>query len=267
MEKMYVGHVVNYKTRVVGIVRFSHIAPTNPKEIKEKEKELFGEDRMELRFRYFENILLPSLDAQVDKEFSILIRSSTLMPEKYKNRILSICESRKYLSAIFIPPVKEFKELELEFIDKKLMDDRPGPVATFRVDDDDGLAYDYIGKIKKYLKNSFKGFVVSFPNGYSTKEGEKGVEYYKINREMLAAGLAYIAPRMKMGRYIFNLGPGHLKLAKRYRVIIDPISMMYIVSGHEYNDSARLEKDGFYKKSDLVEVERVREKFPWIKAE
>ncbi len=158
---------VGYKSRVVGIIRFSHIQKNNQAfDLEERAEKLFDETRLEKRFEYFEKFTLPSLDSQEDKDFSILVRSSSLMPDVYKKRLTDIAKSRDYISLAFLSPEVDAKKYEKEVLDVELLDSEPGPVITFRLDDDDALSFDYISAVKKYMCNDLRGFAISFPQGF-----------------------------------------------------------------------------------------------------
>jgi len=82
--------------QIGGLIRFS--LPTNggfqknPADLAEKLATVYAPARMAQRFRYFENICLPSLKNQTDGEFTVGVLVGTDMPAKYRLRLESLLE-------------------------------------------------------------------------------------------------------------------------------------------------------------------------------
>ena len=74
---------------IVGHIRFSYYGRTDtrlrPDESGESITQLYDETRMARRFYLFEKLTIPSLLAQSDKRFSLVVMSSDLMPRVYKD--------------------------------------------------------------------------------------------------------------------------------------------------------------------------------------
>src|SRR5690606_34748653 len=118
------------KMTIVGICRFSMIGRGDWKAyrnvedkdlepiFKEKEKELFSEERMAARFETFEQLTLASLDAQTDPDFKLLVISSDRMPKTYRQKLQALCDARPYVELRFVPPMHvadaQIKTLEKE---------------------------------------------------------------------------------------------------------------------------------------------------------
>ncbi len=65
------------KIKTVGLLRFSVLTPTYYAErfdtLEKTAAHLFSPERMELRFRIFENLCLPSLTRQSDRDFECVL--------------------------------------------------------------------------------------------------------------------------------------------------------------------------------------------------
>ncbi|SFU43375.1 glycosyltransferase [Halomonas korlensis] len=270
------------KEKIVIFVRFSHIqadrhpfqqhggAAINGKvDVEKKARFLFNEERMEERFCLFENLCLPSLDAQEDKEFIVCLRCSDLLPDKWKERLYKAVEKRKYIYTYFISADVNPVKFERELLSAKLLKDEKGAVITARLDDDDAVSYDYVSRLKNYLKLAFFGYAVSFPKGYYVGKShqENSFILIKEKKPFIAAGLAYVSGRYRLHDFVMSIKGNHLKIDEYVPSVIDSREPCYLVSTHEYNDSYRYNRDEF-KKAECLSALKVNEminvRFPGV---
>ena len=84
--------------RVIGICRFSYPALGGFKRmhdtVKEREAYLYAPARMELRFRHFECLTLPSIAAQQNPDFTFLVMIGQNMPKPYLDRLHGLTAPR-----------------------------------------------------------------------------------------------------------------------------------------------------------------------------
>ena len=84
------------RIKTIGVLRFSVLTPTFNAErfdsLEQAARHVFSEDRMALRFRFFEKLCLPSLARQSDPDFGMVILTSDRMPERYLERLLGLVE-------------------------------------------------------------------------------------------------------------------------------------------------------------------------------
>ncbi len=233
---------------IVGICRFSMIgrgdwkAYRNVEEndlepiYKQKEQELFGDERMKARFVTFEQLTLASLDAQTDPDFKLLVISSDRMPKVYRDQLQRLCDARPYVVLRFVPPmhvadaqVQTLKEIGLELQD----------CLQFRLDDDDCLSKDYIRKLRKHGDTLWKAhgaFAVSFPTViYSVIDGPTQGLYRWFN-PFLGVGVAVRHPQ----RTVF--GFAHYRIPTVMVALTDP-SVPSIVTHYGMNDTPRHAKE------------------------
>ena len=75
-------------TKIIGVMRFSVLSPTYFSERFENlamtAAHIYSAERMALRFHIFEHLVLPSLLAQTDPDFHLVILSGEAMPDEYK---------------------------------------------------------------------------------------------------------------------------------------------------------------------------------------
>lgn len=257
------------KMTIVGICRFSMIGRGDWKAyrnvedkdlepiFKEKEKELFSEERMAARFETFEQLTIASLDAQTDPDFKLLVISSDRMPKTYRQKLQALCDARPYVELRFVPPmhvadaqIKTLEEMGLELKD----------CLQFRLDDDDCVSKDYIRKLHKHGDTLWKAhgaFAVSFPTViYSVIDGPTQGLYRWFN-PFLGVGVAVRHPQ----RTVF--GFAHYRIPTVMVALTDP-SVPSIVTHYGMNDTPRhakeiLAKRGM-KKASREELDRIIER-------
>lgn len=246
------------KSRVTILIRFSHVSYSNnpfraarEKSFDELAREIFDEERLWNRFYLFEKYCLPSLDGQVDRDFCVIIRCSTLLPEKWKQRLIEIAGERDYIYLNFLSPDESIYKSEMGVLDD-LLSEAKGPVITSRVDDDDALASGYVKSIKKYLHERFKGFAISYSSGFYVAE-KNSVEHEERKSYMIpsvrhvnnSCGLAFVGGRYMLDRHINNLKVNHLFIDKKFPTILDSRKPMFMMSAHESQDTNRKSNKAF----------------------
>mgnify|MGYP003461815161 CR=1 FL=1 len=79
---------------IYGHIRFSFYGVTDTRLKPDADgtalARLYDETRMARRFFLFENLTLPSLLAQTDRDFRTVIMSSTVMPDRFKDRLSAL---------------------------------------------------------------------------------------------------------------------------------------------------------------------------------
>jgi len=139
--------------QIGGLIRFS--LPTisgfqkNPVDREEKLARLFAPARMEQRFRYFETFCLPSLKNQTDPDFTVGVLVGADMPATYRERLETLLADVPQ-ARLIEKPLMLHKKAIAEGFDEVF--DRNTPIRfSFRFDDDDALAIDYIERVREKL--------------------------------------------------------------------------------------------------------------------
>ena len=212
---------------VVGMCRFSfvgrgdwkgyhHDRPSYASEEEfriNKAKELYEPERMKKRFFTLERFLLPSMDAQTDKNFILLILTSDLMPEKYKTQLTKITKDREYAKLIFAKESGVNAALipELNKIRKKY----GRRIPQFRIDDDDALCSIFVASLRQAVirHQDLKNFAFSFPEGLVvTAFSDREPCFYKRRSPFIGAGASLVIPNPNRTIYSF----GHFALGQRF---------------------------------------------------
>ncbi|MFM9268982.1 glycosyltransferase [Halomonas elongata] len=246
------------QNRIAILIRFSHVSYSNNpfraargKSFDELAREIFHEERLRERFYLFEKYCLPSLDGQVDRDFCVILRCSTLLPDRWKQRLIEIAGERDYIYINFLSPDESIYKSEIDVLDS-LLTEAKGPVITSRIDDDDALASGYVTSVKKYLHERFKGFAVSYSSGFyvaekDSVENEEGKSYKipSVRHVNNSCGLAFVGGRYMLDRHINNLKVNHLFIDKKFPTIIDSRKPMFMMSAHENQDTNRKTNKAF----------------------
>lgn len=224
----------------VGFIRFSFFGRNDTRlshEIEiDKEKyylDLYGPERMERRFHFFEKLCLPSLADQSDKDFVTVILTSRIMPKQYIHRLEALASSLQGVKLVHARG--QNIHAELRSVIKQLLHGRSGRWIGFRVDDDDALARTFIETLKE------------MSNGVSTKT----ILSLSRGAHLLALeGKGYIAPRnmpfqgagwaicQAADDYRNPFRYAHQNAAKRFPYIVNDSKISHIYCVHDYADTA-----------------------------
>lgn len=152
---------------VVGHCRFSYFGISDTgRAIGDLDKAmelLWNPQRMAVRFHLFENITLPSIRNQSDQDFQFVLIASEQMPAVFRDRLETLIEADKNIRILWTsnPSIsKASRSLMLE-----ASNDGRDRALHFRLDDDDGLAVDYIKQLKIAAQPLDAPSVISFTRG------------------------------------------------------------------------------------------------------
>lgn len=200
---------------------------------KERARTLYTRDRMELRFYLFENFLLPSLKAQIDRNFLCIILTSDLMPATYLKRLQDLCAGDPTLEVLVSDASTVHDALWPRISALNELAGRP--LVNFRIDDDDCLSRDYVQELRGFMTRMGDRVPLSYSrsNGLviTHYQADEGINLYRANLPFNSMGTAI---RVHGPRTIFSFG--HNALHKRFSAIVDNAGMGYIsikIDGHD----------------------------------
>lgn|GEM_PF-1778792 len=251
-------------------------------EFENYKRKLFAVERLNVHENLLLNLTLPSLRAQVGgidpAEVRLFIYISNLMPKCYVDRLMRETAGDAWIEVIEVDPgtPPEFAVDAARFVEETAPAGREAhvPVATVRLDDDDGLCSTFLRRLKAYVKPEFSGMCVSFSKGYlATYEPERAKLKNFIDYEYPknAQGLAYVnsydltSKRWKcMPATVLDLG-NHLKVDEKVPVICDAQEPSYLLVHHNmcdsykdrylqklFKDAVFLDPSGFREKIDIA---------------
>lgn len=248
------------KLKTVGLLRFSVLTPTYYSErfdtLEKTAAHIFSPERMELRFRLFENLCLPSLVRQSDSDFECVVLTAESMPTQYLERLLSLLEP---LPNFYCLPVGTGKHYQLlksgyNFVS---VDDCTHRIL-FRLDDDDAVDLDYIKRTKHlaagllHLQDPKTPFIIAYNRGFYVRTTEGTAEIFdSCERAPLSTGTTLVAPvDYPNNPYRYN----HRKLAQHYNTFSDISVPAFLRTIHGDNKSTPAQM-GITHKMKAAEIE------------
>lgn len=218
---------------ILGILRFSMVLKSNrgfPSLVNLSYEErcaiLFDKARMEQRFWLLEQTLLPSLLAQSDLDFRLAFLVTPNLPAPYLDRLKGLLRPLPQAFIVSVPPARFLRFGCLRARDQAIRPDASA-WATFRIDDDDALAVDYIGRLRRSLSKIRRTTALTFSRGLelSIQAGSHGV-MQPDNRPCSGAGLALLCiddDAASLFPTVYQLGP--------HRRVGDHVPVMEETSG------------------------------------
>lgn len=145
---------------VVGFCRFSFLGPgdwvryRNPEDdippadlLAAARSELYDPTRLAKRFRTFEQITLPSVKGQTERDFTFHVITSAALPEPWLSRLQRLCAGVETIRLTVADSVV------LADVTQPILDDlqsQHGHVLQFRLDDDDAIATHFVQLVHEH---------------------------------------------------------------------------------------------------------------------
>ncbi len=221
-------------------IRFSFFGQTDtrlkPQDHDAAQVQLYNETRMARRFFLFENMTLPSLRAQTDRDFKIVIMSSDIMPQRFQDRLRALTAQDRNVILDFSSRRNGAYAFR-DHIEASLGEGFRKLAVHFRLDDDDALASTYIARLRALTYNLSAGTHVTFPSGLTLFPAEAGGDQGAIlphRQFLIGLGLAIVCGET------FRKNPFqmmHGDVWQRWPVVSDPSFGAYIRTHHHDNDT------------------------------
>jgi Putative rhamnosyl transferase len=197
---------------------------------------LYDETRMARRFFLFENLTLPSLVAQTDKDFTTVILSSDVMPDRFKER-LSKVTTRLPGAVVEYSPHRRGDTALHKYMVAASEPRLRGISVHFRLDDDDAVGFTYVERLRKLTQGLSPSTHISFPSGimlFPARSDEPVGTSMLHQRFLTAIGLATVN-----GRDFFKnpFQMMHSNVWTRWPVVSDPSFPAFIRTQHFENDT------------------------------
>ena len=201
---------------------------------------LYDDARMALRFHLFETFLLPSLKAQKDPNFVLIVLTSDILPARHLRRLRTLCDSDDRLLLVVSDETTVHAALMPEIT--RLNSGLSKPLVQFRIDDDDCLSVDYVRELRRYMQRL--GDVM--PVAYSRSNGLVVTSYAadgatRLYRATLPFNSMGTALRIHGDRTIFSFG--HAALLRRFPAVVDNAGMGFVSVKIDGHDSRPLQAD------------------------
>ncbi len=233
-------------TDIVGVVRFSVLSTVkNPFALAKKKsfedfaRRILAPERLKRRFTLFEHVTLPSLDAQTDGDFALLVVAPERLTTVDRQRLEALEIGRPWLHVTY----QAEQDFRMSQTDPLVMDllGSGDAFASFRLDDDDAVSVDYIARLRNYVKPAYLGHSVSFCKGWllDVGDGAGDVGLRPAVMPNIALGLAHIGrrKRRRWRRTLFAISDHHLRHHERAPTITDGRWDAFVALTHETNDT------------------------------
>lgn len=227
------------------ITRFSYIGNSGWKlPIEDREKILFDPARLDLRLWLFEHITVASLRAQTDQNFHHYILTSDQLPDWALLRLTEVCGAHFPAGKFTIDsqPVGNARKYLRQFMVRSRLGNR---LAQIVLDDDDGLASDFIAVVADQLNTAAASgqfgaddqrYFLSFSRGYGLVFADETCAQPQVFQHRYP----YINLGLTMVDQITAsniLAIDHLSAPKKSGCVPIGGAPMFVRSVHAFNDS------------------------------
>ncbi|MQY44416.1 hypothetical protein GG681_17370 [Epibacterium sp. SM1969] len=231
------------KLQIVGLVRFSVLSPTFYTQrfdtLEQTAAYLYAPERMELRFRLFETLCLPSLVEQSDSAFDLVVLTSREMPTPYLHRLRKLLEPHPHIHMHPLLPAAHFRLIRRGY--GAVSDEGFSHRAQFRLDDDDCVDLRFIERLRKTalglipLQADDAPFAICGNRGFYACKTETGVEVYDTcEHAPLSTGTALVGP---VGASLNPHRYNHRRFAQHYNTYSDISVPSFVRTIHGDNKS------------------------------
>lgn len=229
---------------IIVVTRFSFVGQSGWQGDASRDSDLlFQTDRLTRRLALFSAITLPSLAGQTDRSFRHVILTSENLPDWAMAALQAACDTAYGDADRYVilarPPAPARRPLRT-YMQASFSRD---PVVQVVVDDDDGLANDFIANLRSDLTRvevenpDLHGnlpFFISYPVGLGlVVDGAEGRALYRHRYPFINLGLSLIGTRG--GKNLFAID--HLAAPRKFGSRVMRRPPMFLRSVHGFNDS------------------------------
>lgn len=229
--------------QVLGLTRFSY--PSAPGAfgqagLDELRASLYDDARLELRFFWLEQVALPSLRAQTDADFRLVILIGDQLPKPHRDRLTALTAD---IPQVRIVAMEE--GLKHSLACREAMTAARDPlaraVAEFRLDDDDAIAVSFVEETRKRfdllapLFDASGRVSIDFCRGLLLRTVGPDVMLRPVMARLWTPGLVTYR---KPGDGVSLLDANHLDLWKLMPVLSLRYPTMFVRGAHSDNASA-----------------------------
>lgn len=234
--------------QIIGVCRFSYLGEggfvTQKQDFEVAAGILYAVPRMLRRFAFFENICLPSLAAQTDADFKLVVLIGDTMPFRWRKRLKGLMEQHPFLEICTLEAAGPLNSTRRAY--RRAWNGSAPYITGFRIDDDDAVAVDYIEKTRAIADQLLTlGWAdeetpaaICFHRGiyWDMARNEEDQFWDFSEKEPLGLASSMITtPEGMANIYRWN----HRRLASQVRCWIDPNDYMFVRTLHGHNDSDR----------------------------
>lgn len=228
--------------QIIGLCRFSYPSlggfQVEHENLEERIAYLYAPARLEERFALFETVHLPGIRAQTNPDFVYIVVTGEQLPQRYKDRLNDLLSDVPQARLLALPPMKHRPTMADSI--RAHVTRADGPVVQFRLDDDDGVAIDFIEKLRTCahdLKSLFEArgrTAIDFNRGYLMAHDNDGLKVSEVYQRLWTPALAVMF-RQQAKTTVMNYA--HHKLDQIMPTVSFSGETMFVRSYNRYNDS------------------------------
>lgn len=233
-----------FRNQITGLVRFSYPSLSGftraDGSLEALRARLYDRTRLERRFHLFEGLTLPSLVAQTDPDFGLIILTGDDLPGWAVDRLQAAIAGLADARVLALPAQHHYPATQRALAG--VAAPKATHLTTFRLDDDDALDRDHIARMRRRTAGLARfldpeqPFVTGSNRGYFLELSAEGNQLYDVAEKLpLGIGLAMTAPVACVDN-IFRRN--HRLLAQFYNTFTDGETPAFIRTVHDDNDSA-----------------------------
>lgn len=254
------------EVQVLGLCRWSYpseptafrLEATSTQEVRAK---LYDPARLDLRLFFLQHVVLPGLDLQTDRNFTLILLMGDQLPDPWRSRVLELVADIPQIKPVFEPEGQIHREV-CNRVMREHRDTSAKVVAEFRLDDDDAVACEFVALTRAEFAKMRPLFfdvprlALDFARGYVLDATAQGVEVQPIVVRGWTPGLVlYTRPQNQTSLLDFP----HLDTWKRMDTMTWQRVPMFVRGAHSDNDSALSQRipvgDDFDPEQAEVELE------------
>lgn len=237
------------RIQMLGLCRFSY--PTGgdgfsevPGDLDANIARLYDPARLAQRFWFFETLCLPLLAAQTDPDFQILLIHGAALPQPWRDRLRAAVAPLPQIRLSAQPEGLPHRETCNRLM-RAARDPEARAVGEFTMDDDDGVAPDFIARARadfdllRPLWRQGKRLALDYNSGLAIRAPKGGagrgdLKVAPVQADFWAPGLViFSGPRSTRSIQDFN----HRRVWSRIPSVTLPQPPMFLRGSHDSNDS------------------------------
>ncbi|MFW8596345.1 putative rhamnosyl transferase [Cribrihabitans neustonicus] len=228
--------------QVIGLCRFSYPAiggfQIKHASIEERTAYLYSTARLAERFRLFETVALPSLRAQTDPNFELIVVTGDSLPAEHRDRLHALTADMPQVRILAEPPGQHRPVM------KRILNaarrEPAEPCLQFRHDDDDAISVDFIERLRQTardcegLLHQHKSVAIDFNRGFLAELGPQGISAMPIFRPYYTAALGMY---VRGGCALTIMNFAHEKIPQFMPTVTFSDAPMFVRTQNAFNDS------------------------------
>ncbi|MGB3407476.1 MAG: glycosyltransferase [Jannaschia sp.] len=237
---------MTFRNQIIGVMRFSYPAAegfaVSQMDEAALEAHLYDEARLTQRFLYLETITIPSLAAQTDMDFRLVILSGTSLPMRWRKQLRDLEDTYDWIKVVLLDRMGALAAAKRSF--RRGTDEGTTHITGFRIDDDDAVAVDYIARTRDLADRTIHAglatqpYAIAFSRGIYWDIYDADQPFHEF-REPQPLGLAcamITSADLETCIYRYN----HRRLGCYVPTYMEPgHDFMFLRTLHNHNDSGR----------------------------